>query len=271
MKFRHLPVLAAGAVTALAVIPVSPASAQWTSQPSMVGSNKVNVVKGSESWVSVNWTASTDMENFRMYVNESTNGVEVEYVEGRTSAGLTDNADLSAGEIDSAAFKLSVDDSASSSFFLQVVAEWEHEGETYRFFPGGLDIRAEKFSGDRFSVLTDAASVVAGPEGQADPAANWVEIDLLGLAPVTDGIEITISGDVEPYYPQVEFTSLHHDDRLHARESDVARIWFDPDLIVPGTYDLEMTVSYRKSSIDGKTKSESFPLELTVTSGSRTS
>ncbi len=273
MKFRHLPVFAAGAVAALAVIPVAPASAQWTSQPSMVGSNKVNVVKGSESWVSVNWTASTDMENFRMYVREWTTGVEVDYVEGRTSAGLTDNADLSAGEIDSAAFKLTVDDNAASSFFLQIVAEWEHEGRTYQFFPGGLDVRAEKFSGNRFSVLTDAASVVAGPEGQADPAANWVEIDLLGLAPITDGIAITISGDVEPYYPQVEFTSLHHDDRLHAQESDVARVWFDPDLVEPGTYDLEMTVSYLENSNarNPKTASETFPLQLTVTSGTRSS
>ncbi|MEZ5376914.1 MAG: hypothetical protein R2733_10420 [Acidimicrobiales bacterium] len=269
MKSRRLLALASTALTAATVLPAVPASAQWNSQPSIVGSNKVNVMKGGESWVSVNWTAPSDMENFRVIVNEWTNGVEIEYAADRTSAALTNDANLSAGEIDSTAFLLKVDENASSSFFLQLVAEWEHNGETFRFYPGGLDVRAEKFDGDRFSVLTDSATVKAGPAGTADPKGNWVEIDLLGLAPVTDGIKIELETDLEPYYPQETFTSLHHDDRLHAQESDVARIWFDPELVEPGTYEIEMSVTWIDSNPNGKnpkTKTETFPFTLTVES-----
>ncbi len=269
MKSRRLLALATTAVALTAVLPAAPASAQSTSQPSIVGSNNVNVMKGSESWVSVNWTAPTEMENFRVIVNEWTNGVEVEYAADRASAALTNDANLSAGEIDSIAFLLKVDDNAASSFFLQLVAEWEHDGETFRFYPGGLDVRAEKFKGDRFSVLTDSAAVKAGPAGVDDPRGNWVEIDLLGLAPMTEGIAIELDGDLDLYYPQGDFTSLHHDDRLHAQESDVARIWFDPDLIEPGVYDMKMIVTYLDGTSSGskpKTKSEKFSFTLTVES-----
>lgn len=233
----------------------------------MIGPNEVNVVKGSESWVSVSWTAPTDMENFRMVLNEWTSGVDVTYPEGRTSSGLANDADLSAGEIDTAWFRLDVAENASSSFFIQVVAQWEHDGETYEYFPGGLNVRAEKFKGDRFSVLTDSATVRSGEKGLADPDGNWVEIDVLGLAPLTEGIEMRFDGKPEPYYPQTEFTSLHHDDRLHGQESDVARVWFDPETIEAGTYDLKLTVTYlegKKNDKNVKTKTESFPFELTV-------
>ncbi len=269
MKSRHLLTLASAALATATVLPAAPASAQWNSQPSIVGSNNVNVMKGGESWVSVNWTAPTDMENFRVIVNEWTNGVEVEYAADRTSAALENDADLSAGELDSTSFLLKVDENAPSAFFLQLVAEWEHEGETFRFYPGGLDVRAEKFTGDRFSVLTDAATVTAGPAGAVDPEENWVEIDLLGIAPVTDGIAIVLDTDIEAYYPQSDFTSLHHDDRLHDQETDVARIWFDPELIEPGTYEMTMVITYNDSNPSGKnikTKSESFPFTLTVES-----
>lgn len=266
MKSRLLLALTAPALL-LAGLPANSASAQWTSQPSMQGSNQVNVMKGSQSWVSVSWTAPTDMENFRMVLAEWNTGVDITYVEGRTSAGLSNDADLSAGEIDTASFRLDVAENAPSSSFIQVVAEWEHEGETYQYFPGGLNVRAEKFNGDRFSVLTDSATVLSGEAGAADLDGNWVEIDVLGLAPKTDGVEMRLDGKPEVYYPQTEFTSLHHDDRLHAQESDVARIWFDPELVDPGTYDMKLVVTYlegRKGDSSAKTKSESFPFELTV-------
>ncbi|MEZ5227954.1 MAG: hypothetical protein R2710_15155 [Acidimicrobiales bacterium] len=208
------------------------ASAQWNSQPSIVGSNKVNVMKGGESWVSVNWTAPSDMENFRVIVNEWTNGVEIEYAADRTSAALTNDANLSAGEIDSTAFLLKVDENAISAH--PSSSSSSPSGSTtddLPLLPRWSRRAAEKFDGDRFSVLTDSATVKAGPAGTADPSGNWVEIDLLGLAPVTDGIKIELETDLEPYYPQETFTSLHHDDRLHARRAMWPLDRFDPELV----------------------------------------
>ncbi len=265
MNSHRFATMAAAVTTSLVaatILPVLPASAQAPSQPTMLSGTQINVVEGSEVEVSVNWTAPVEMQNFRVTVTPSGKGVSVAYAPGHTSAGLVNDAVLSAGEIDSTTFLLKTSVDSSDKFSLQLVAEWEVDGQTFRSSPTTMDVRSEKYKGDRFAVLTESATVSSTGDG----TGNWVELDFLGLSPLTEGIRVELdTKDVLPYYPQGTFTSLHHDDRLHGDETDVARVWFDPDAVEPGTYKMKIEVTFLEGKAGStKTKTEDFSFTLTV-------
>ncbi len=243
---------------ALAVgVSAVPADAQWTSQPSMVGDDHVTVIRGGDTWLNVAWTAPTEMENFRMEVKEWQAGTELAYASDRDGAYLSNDSTLSAGEIDTASFKLTTSSTTPVSFFIQIVAVWEFEGQTYRYFPGGLNVSLVDYNGDQYQLLTPSATVSATGDG----AANWVELDFLGLAPMTSDLKVTVTNGPEIYYPQDTFTSLHHDAYLNGGEEDVARFWIDPDLVDPESLNVMVNVEYTN---DGTVVTESHPFVLEI-------
>lgn len=259
MKIRRLLTTGAAALALAAVAPSAPAAAQWTSQPTMVGSNDVTVVRGGETWVNVAWTAPTAMENFRIRAYEWSRDTSISYANDGDAAYLNQDATLEAGEMDVTSFKLETGSKTPSRFYVQIIVEWEFEGSTYRYYPGGLDFTAIDHSGADYELVGGNVATVAA---EGDGSGNWVELDFHGLAPINSDIEVEVEGDLEVYYPQETFTSLHHDARLHAGETDVARLWIDPDVAEPGEYDLKLVVSY--SDVDGRSRTETHPLSITV-------
>ncbi len=236
----------------------SPAEAQWTSQPIMLGDNDVSVVRGSETWINVAWTAPTAMENFRMIVQEWQAGTETSYEAG-DAAKLDQDDTLEAGEIDVSRFKLSTTESTPDSFFVQVIAEWEYQGETYRYFPGGLNVRVVDFEGgEDYALLTADATVSSTGDG----SSNWIELDFLGLTGEARDLQVSVSGDIEIYHPQDTFTSLHHDAWLLADERDVARVWVDPATVNPGTH--VMTIVVESTDADGESRADNYQFTINV-------
>jgi hypothetical protein len=261
MKSRRLAALAITTVAAATALPALPASAQTSGGPTILSDRAVTVTAGGEDWVNINWTASSEMKNFRMTITESINEVEISYAGDHSSAGLTNDADLSPGEMDIAAFKLKTTAKVKKDFTLQVVAQWEADGQAYKASMGDLIVRANEYKGDIYEINTDAATVASTGDG----SGNWVEIHARGLAPLTENMSFVFEQDKKfptPYYPQTTFTSLDHDDRLFGGESDVARVWFDPATVTPGTYKMKLIVTYLAS--DGKLKDKDYDFTLTV-------
>lgn len=236
----------------------SPAQAQWTSQPIMLGDNDVSVVRGSDTWINVAWTAPTAMENFRMIVQEWQAGTETAYIAG-DAAELGQDSTLEPGEIDVSRFRLSTSESTPDSFFVQVIAEWEFEGETYRYFPGGLNVSVVDFEGgEDYALLTADATVSSTGDG----SSNWIELDFLGVSGEAKDLQITMSGDIEIYHPQGSFTSLHHDAWLLADERDVARVWVDPATVNPGSH--VMTIEVQSTDAAGQSQANSYQFTINV-------
>jgi hypothetical protein len=105
--------------------------------------------------------------------------------------------------------------------------------------------------------LTEDADITTDP---ATPDLNWVEFGYKGLAPSTTDMKITASGDLTAYHPQGTFTSLHHDQTLHVGESDVARVWYDPELVTAGTHMVTVTITYTNAK--GKSQSTEHQVKL---------
>ncbi len=258
MKLRRLVASIMGFGFLGASLVMAPAEAQWTSQPTMIGDNQVSVIRGADSWISVAWTAPTDMESFRMEVIEWQAGTELSYADGANAAYLFQDRTLSAGEIDVASFQLTTSAQTPNTFYIQVIASWEFEGQTYRFYPGGLNVRLVDYNGSAdYELLTSSATVADIGDGRN----NWVELDFLGLAPATRDLKVTVSGGVDVYYPQETYTSLHHDSLLNGSEEDVARIWIDPDLVTAGIAQLTLTVTYE---VNGQSRTATHPFTLTI-------
>jgi hypothetical protein len=124
---------------------------------------------------------------------------------------------------------------------------------------GRLKFSNKKYKGDDFLILTE--NVVAASTGNS--SGNWIEFGYKGLSPLNTNLSVEVSGtDLPVYYPQSTFTSLHHDHVLNAGESDVARIWLDPDLIEAGQESLDVTVSYK--NYKGQSKSITHRVDLEI-------
>lgn len=124
---------------------------------------------------------------------------------------------------------------------------------------GKLQFSNKSYKGDDFAILTEDAEVGVDPFA---PELNWVEFAYKGLAPMTSKMQITATGPIPVYYPQESFTSLHHDETLHAGEHDVARVWFDPELVTQGTHSVTVDITYEDAR--GKEKSISHDVTLNV-------
>ncbi len=228
--------------------------------PTLLTNTKMDWAQGSSEWVNLSWTSKADLTNVRVYVVANSKGIEVEYPSNQNGyTSLLDNNTLSSNEIDFTSVKLTTDTSNSGTKKALVYIRWSYEGRTYQLYAGRLQLTNKKYKGDDFAILTESASV------SSDPAAadkNWVEFNYKGLAPRTTNMAMTVESDLDVYYPQQKFTSLHHDETLHSGETDVARIWLDPELLESGQQKLVVNISYR--DVSGQSKTESHVIELTI-------
>lgn len=251
MKFhRILSTTAAVAVlSTVAVISPAAAKAPEGNAPAMTNADELSVVRGVDGWVNIVVTSPVELDNVRITVVEDKKGTEVTFPGYGSSAGLSQGATLPQGGIDHASFHLSTTGESPSKFDLTVIAEWEENGQFFRSEIGEIEVKLRKHDGDDYIFLGETATVAS----EGDGSGNWVEMDFLGIAPINSDFEVKVKDGIdEIYHPQVDFTSLHHNDRLDAQETDVARVWIDPALVEPGTYTIEIEVKYTNNEGKGK-------------------
>lgn len=230
-----------------------------TLAPILLSSSDVAWIQGSSAWVNLMWTGDADFANLRVQASSSSDGVAIEYPGdgSATSSNLNTDADLSTAEIDFTALKFTTSTPGVKHVSLNV--SWingagEEESANYN-----LELSNVAYEGDDFAILTTEAAV--GTDA-GNPAANWIDLGYLGLAPTNRDMVMTVDSDLPVYYPQETFTSLHHDEILHAGETDVSRIWFDPELIESGEGVLTVMINYVDST--GTAKSVTHEVTLTV-------
>ena len=229
--------------------------------PVLLSDPNIAWVSGSTGWVNLSWTAQEDLQNIKVTLDSTSKGFSVEYPENHDGyTGLMVDADLSTHEIDFTAVKVSTDGKDNGTKWADVIVEWDFQGQHFQTKAGRLKFSNKKYKGDDFAILTEAAAVTSG-EGVAN-AANWIELGYLGLSPNNSDLQMTVKSSLPVYHPQGSYTSLHHDEQLHGGESDVARVWFDPELIAPGSDSLIVEISYR--DFKGSKKSIDHVVALTV-------
>lgn len=92
-------------------------------------------------------------------------GTETAYPAGGTASHLNGDPTLSSGEIDTTSFKISTSATTPSEFFVQIVAIWEFESETYRYHPGGIDVRVVDYNGEQFELLSNETTASSIGDG----------------------------------------------------------------------------------------------------------
>ena len=246
-----------------AILPLlaSPASAQngrgRTPSPTLLSDARQAWVIGTSQWVNFTWTTDADIEDLRVTASSNNRDVSIDYsTTTGDHAGPSENADLSANEIDHTAIHITTGERTPKNFSVRLTATWKVDGESYSGRTW-VRFRGAAYEGEAFAVLTDSVDVSV-----ADAASSWVDLNYTGLAPSTTDFTVTASGsDIEIYHPQVDFTSLHHDAVLVVGETDTARIWLDPDVVEPGTYDITVRITY---STGGSRDSLEHPVRLNV-------
>lgn len=218
----------------------APASAQASTTPTLLTSEQVDWIAGTSEWINLSWTTAVELEDVEVRVVKKSRGLSVEYPNGDDYSSLMTDSTLSVNEIDFTALKITTDASVPGTKRAMIDISWMESGNR-QSATGWLRFTNKTYKGEDFAILTEDASVSLAP---LTPDANWVELAYKGLAPKTSDMQITASAPFEVYHPQETFTSLHHDQTLHAGESDVARVWFDPDLLTAGTHVLIVNITY---------------------------
>lgn len=263
-RFPRIAAAAAltSALVAGAAVPVSADSdrndrSRRAPAPILLSDRKQSWIAGSSNWINLSWTSKGEIDDLRVKASTTSRNVEVGYSETTGDhAGLMVDAGLEANEIDFTSLYVKTGPDSPKNFNVHLDVQWTVDGRQYRGRTV-LQFRGAAFEGDAFAVMTEAGSAVAGGDG----SENWLELSYLGLAPATTDFEVSVDGDMPVYLPQDDFTSLHHDDVLLVNETDVARIWFDPDEIEAGEYELDIVVKY---SVGGKRAKMTHPIKLTI-------
>lgn len=228
--------------------------------PKLLTDTRVDWVQGSSEWMNLSWTSSADIANVKVHVVAKSKGLTVEYPTNQDGySSLLDNDSLSASEIDFTSVRLTTDASSKGTKHASVYISWDYDGRNYEMYSGRLQLSNKTYKGKDFAIMTEEAVVSSTSEGAE---ANWVEFNYKGLAPRTSNMKMTVEGDVEVYHPQVRFTSLHHDETLHSGETDVARIWLDPELLQSGQKRLVVNITY--TDFNGNSKTERHSVNLKV-------
>jgi hypothetical protein len=226
--------------------------------PTLLSDDKIDWIAGSSAWINLSWTTQVELENVQLRVVEQPDEISIEYPNGDDHASLMIDSMLSPSEIDFTALKVTTNAAKKGSKKIEIEISWDVDG-TRQSATGKLHFSNKSYKGDDFAILTEEAEVGLDPLA---PDLNWVEFAYKGLAPMTTKMQITASGSLPVYHPQETFTSLHHDETLHAGELDVARVWFDPELITEGTHKVTVEITYEDSR--GKAKSISHEVKLDV-------
>ena len=210
----------------------APVSAADRSSPTLLSSEKIDWISGSSEWVHLSWTTEGEIVDVEVRVIDLSKGLSVEYPSGGEFSRLKGNNNtLSPGEIDFTALKFTTDPSSKGEKKAKIEISWTDATDQRRSAEGSLKFSNKKYKGDDFAILTEDADITADP---TQPELNWVNLEYKGLAPSTTDMRITASGDLTAYHPQGAFTSLHYDQTLHAGETDVARVWYNPKPVTPG-------------------------------------
>lgn len=267
MKFTRAiaaPLSTAMLLGALAV-PVSAATKRDDARdpipaPKLLTDSKIDWAMGSSEWVNLMWTSEAKLTNVKVTVEAKSEGVQVEYPtgqEGFTSLMVDDS--LASNEMDFTSVKITTDPDSKGAKQLMVSVTWDYEGQSYDQDVGTMQLSNKKYEGEDFAIMTEVVILSSNSE---DAEANWVEFNYKGLAPRTRNMKMTVDADVEIYHPQESFTSLHHDQTLHAGETDVARVWIDPDLIEAGAKTVVVNISYMDHNGVSKTTSHKIKLDI---------
>ncbi len=236
----------------------APASAKPQTAPILLSNEKIDWISGTSEWIHLSWTTEVELEDVEVRIVDQSKGLIVEYPNGADYSSLMSNSTLSSNEIDFTALKITTDASVNGTQKAQLEISWISDGEQHSA-SGSLGFTNKKYKGDDFAILTEDVSISANP---LTPEVNWVELAYKGLAPTTTDMQITVSGPLPVYHPQETFTSLHHDQTLHAGESDVARIWFDPELVKVGSHAVTVDITYTDTT--GKSKKTSHDVKVQV-------
>ncbi|GMQ93265.1 MAG: hypothetical protein BMS9Abin12_0742 [Acidimicrobiia bacterium] len=209
------------------------------------------VVEGDTAWVALTWTAgSVDATDFRVVATSSDRGISISYPEttGDYSSLMADDT-LSSGEIDFTSLQVSVP-YGSKNVKLTVVATWTTDGErqtrTYK-----VKVPVARFKGDDIAQSTDDVGSVGVGTASELGEASWLGIEWTGIAPIIENVRMTVKGpaDLTITYPdEGSFTSLQYDDTLLDGETDIARIRVDTSSMGPGSYTLDVLLSYTKGT-----------------------
>ncbi len=226
--------------------------------PVLLSEQEMNWSQGSSEWVNLMWTADGHLANVSVQLSDLSEGLEVTYPSNTNSSRLGVDSDLSKSEIDFTAVKLTT--TSAGAKYAVVNISWDNEAGERQSSPFKLVLTNKQYEGEDFAILTEAVSV--GTDVDA-PAKNWIDLDYKGLAPTNTDMQMSVSSDDMPvYHPQETFTSLHHDQVLHAGEADVARVWFDPELITAGDYTVVVNIDYVDTN--GEAKSVAHKVLVTV-------
>lgn len=240
----------------------APASAQrGGSAPTLLSKQKVDWIAGTSEWINLSWTSTTQLDNFEVRVVRQSRGLTVEYPNGADHSSLMIDSTLSPNEVDFTALKVTTDAEIRGTQRAMLEITWDQDGREQKA-NGWIRFTNKAYQGEDFAILTEEVSVSDNP---VSPADNWVDFAYKGLAPMTSQMQITASGPVPIHHPQDTFTSLHHDQTLHAGESDVARVWFDPELLEAGTQMLDVTIDYVDTN--GNNRQATHQVKLVVTPG----
>ena len=130
---------------------------------------------------------------------------------------------------------------------LAVTATWVQSGEsrsrTYQVF-----VPSARYRGEDVVLVT----LMAGSVPVATP--TWLGVEWSGLAPRLENVTMIVAGPVgiSIVYPaEGPSTSLHYDDLLEDGETDVARFLVDASGLTPGSYALDVTLTYMRGGTGG--------------------
>lgn len=221
------------------------------------------VTRGDDVWVMINWTAFgkaiDGVDDFEVTLRKNPpRGVTVEYPENTVDhTSLWDNRTLSVGEVDYTALHVVVDSTyRSSEARVQLNVNFTVNGERFRE-RYSVTVPVVTFEGDPVEQVTDDLGTSSG-----QPA--WFEIAYAGQAPSVSDFAVVVDGPagLDVTYPQGDFTSLHFDDVLESRETDVVRLYLDTTGVSPGTHVIDVKCTY---VYNGRSVSEADTVTLTVT------
>lgn len=222
------------------------------------------ITRGDDVWIMLNWTAYGGVfdavEDFQVRLRKNPpNHVSVDYpVNTADHTSTWDNDVLTVGEVDYTALHVVVGDQyGKNEVKLKLEATYSVDGETFeqRF---DLEIPVVSFEGDPIEQVTrDWGTASVGSVG-------WFEVGFVGHAPAVTDFSVVLSepGGALLTYPQGDHTSLHFDDVLQDRETDVVRVYLATDAMVPGTYEFDVTSTY---TYDGDRLTEVGTVTLEIT------
>ena len=225
-----------------ALQPLSPRTIDW--------------IAGSSAWVNLTMTSTVAVDNVAVTVIDSSEGVSVRYPSNREFSSLSQDSSLSRSEIDYSSINFTTPASpGTATATIQIDYELR---DVQHSIVETLEFSNIEYEGDDFAILTDSAEL-SSSEDALDQ--NWLELGYLGISPMSGDLEVSVTGVMEAHHPRGTFTSLVANANLSGGERDVARVWFDPDELSPGTFTLTVNVDY----VDINRVEKSLTHDVTVT------